>query len=95
MAHIDLDTVVARGTEQVETRMGDQTVMMSIEQGQYFALGASGQRIWELLETPVRVRDLVDQLADEYDVPREQCEADVVGFLRTLDENGLLSAKAA
>lgn len=70
--------------------MGGQTVMMSIERGKYFALEASGQRIWEMMAEPVQVSDIVDRLTAEYDVPRERCEAEVLQFLGDLKQNGLL-----
>lgn len=92
---IDLNSVVARGTDHVETRMGEQTVMMSIEQGRYFALEESGQRIWELMEEPIRVSSIVERLTEEYDVPRERCEAEVVSFLEQMRAQGLVAEEAA
>ena len=92
---IDLDTVVARGSEHVETEMGDQTVMMNISQGQYYALDQSGQRIWALMDQPIRVSDIVSKLTDEYDVERAQCETEVLAFLTELQSNGLLAVEAA
>lgn len=95
MGTIDLDSVVARGRDHVETRMGEQVVMMSIEQGRYFALEESGQRIWELMEQPVPVRDIVDRLTEEYDVPRERCETEVLSFLEQMRQQGLVAEEAA
>lgn len=91
MGSIGLDTVVSRGAGHVETRMGEQTVMMSIDQGKYFALEASGQRIWEMMDQPIRVDALIDRLTQEYDVPRERCRAEVLGFLEDLRRHGLLA----
>lgn len=91
MGSIRMDTVVARGAGHVETRMGEQTVMMSIDRGKYFALEDSGQRIWEMMDQPIRVDALIDRLTAEYDVPRDRCEADVLTFLEELRRHGLLA----
>lgn len=91
MSSIGLDTVVSRGAGHVETRMGEQTVMMSIDQGKYFALQESGQRIWELMEDPIRVDALIDRLSGEYEVSRERCRDEVLGFLEDLRQHGLLA----
>jgi len=89
MAQIGPETLIARGTEHVETQMGGQTVMMSIPRGKYFALGGTAQRIWECLAEPLTVRQIVDRLAAEYDIDAAECEAEVIAFVRELAENGL------
>jgi len=49
-----------------------------------------GTRIWELIENPIEVNSLVEQLIDEFDVSREHCEADTFEFLEQLFEKNLL-----
>ncbi len=83
-------TTVQRGGDYVEADAGEQTLMMSIAAQKYFALEGTGKRIWEMLAQPVTVESIVDSLAQEYDVPRETCEAEVRGFLDELRRNGLL-----
>jgi hypothetical protein len=91
---MDLDTVVQRGTECVEARMGEQTVMMSIAQGKYFAVEETAQRIWELIGEPTPARDLSAALQAEYDVTADQCEAELLAFLSDLKASGLISEHA-
>lgn len=90
MTDIAEDTLLRRGTAHVETRVGAQTMMMSIEQGKYYAIEASAQRIWDLIETPRTFADLVDALVAEYDVPRAQCAEDTRAFITRLCDNGLI-----
>ena len=89
MTKIGPDTVIARGTKHVETRMGDETVMMSIEQGKYFAVGSTAQRIWECLAQPTTITAIVDRLIDEYEIERTQCMSEVTVFVAHLMDNGL------
>ena len=86
---IGLETVVARGSEHVETRMAGQTVMMSIARGKYFAVDGTGQHIWECLAEPISIGQIVERLLDQYEVDRKQCEAEVMSFVGEMMENGL------
>lgn len=92
---IDLDTVVGRGGNHVETEMGGQTVMMSIAQGEYYALQATGQRIWQLLAAPMSPRALARAMSAEYEVRPETAQAEVLAFVRTMAERGLVEPVAA
>ena len=89
MPDLTTDTVIRRGSDHVETRVGDQTMMMSIAQGKYYALQATAQRIWELIEQPRSVGEITERLVAEYDIERERCAAEVRGFVDELIRNGL------
>ena len=89
MPDLTTDTVIRRGSDHVETRVGDQTMMMSIAQGKYYALEATAQRIWELIEQPRSIGEITDRLASEFEVERERCAAEVRAFVDQLIRNGL------
>ncbi|MEM0943192.1 MAG: PqqD family peptide modification chaperone [Pseudomonadota bacterium] len=82
-----------RGTTHVETSLGDKVVMMSLEQGKYFALEGTGRRIWDLLCQPQTEDDLVSALAAEYDVAPETCRADLRPFLTHMLKSGLIEER--
>jgi len=67
--------------------------MMSVENGKYYGLDDIGSRIWELIERPVKVSDLIDTLLERFDVDRETCEIDVLKFLNELNEDKILAVK--
>lgn len=81
---------VRRIEDVLDTEIDDQTVMMDIEQGSYFGLNKTATRIWAMLSEPTVIGELCDRLADEFDVPREQCEQQVGDFLENLLDRGLL-----
>lgn len=89
MSRLSLKTVVSRGSEHVETRVGDQTMMMSIAQGSYFSVDATAARIWDLIEAPVALSDVVSKLMSEYEVSEQQCSEQVLDFVEQLIANGL------
>ena len=84
---ITLDTVIKRSDELVHSDMDGETVMMSIEQSQYYGLDSVGTRIWDLIEDQMRVSDICAALMNEYDVTEQQCQQDVISFLQDMLEN--------
>ena len=91
---LELGTRVRRLDDVLVTEIDNETVMMDIEQGSYFGLNLVGSRIWALLGEPIAIGDLCDQLTEEFEVSREQCEQQVVAFLQNLLERDLLQVVA-
>lgn len=91
MTELTEASVLTRGTDFVATKVGDQTMMMSITAGRYFALAETGQRIWELLEEPRSISDIVAVMINEYNVARGDCLEQVIRFTQDLAANGLVT----
>ena len=83
-------TILSRREGLMTADMNGSAVMMDIMTGKYYNLGQVGGRIWEILEEPMTLAALVKKLTDEYDVSAEQCRTDILPFLDTLLERGLL-----
>ncbi len=83
-------TVLRRTDEHVSAPLDESLVMMDIEAGKYYLLDDVASVLWERLETPTQVADLVSELCSRYDVSSERCEADIVPFLTRLHEKGLV-----
>lgn len=81
---------VRRIDDVLDTDIDNETVMMDIDQGRYFGLNNTGTRIWALLAEPIVIGDLCDQLTEEFNVPMDQVEQEVVGFLGSLLNRGLV-----
>lgn len=90
-----LDTVVVRNSDVLGSDVGDDTVLMGIEQGSYYTLTATSRVIWERLKAPVRVRDLCAELAEAYRMPLETVEVDTIEFLDYLETQRLIERKPA
>lgn len=78
------DTVISRSETLLSNNLGDDVVMMDIEQGAYYGLEEVAARIWELTEKPVSVASICETLTAEYDVPKQKCEQEVEKFLDDL-----------
>jgi len=82
--------VIARSSELVSSDIDGEVVMMSIENGKYYGLDKVGSRIWEIIENPLSISALIEQLLLEFKVDRETCEKDVMCFLEKLDDDNML-----
>ncbi|MCI5180704.1 MAG: PqqD family protein [Candidatus Electrothrix sp. AW3_4] len=54
------------------------------------ALDEIGGTIWEMIEQPVRIKDLCMSLSNLFDVTTEDCKRDVLVYLKQLQERDLL-----
>ena len=90
MKLIDSKTIVKRNPELVSSNLDGETVMMSVESGEYFGLDSVGSRIWELIENPIEVDRVIELLLEEFEVSREECEVDTYDFLNQLLDKKLL-----
>jgi hypothetical protein len=87
---IKATTVLRRTDEHVSAPLDESLVMMDVDAGKYYLLDDVASVLWERLERPTQVADLVSELCSRYDVTSERCEADIVPFLTQLHEKGLV-----
>lgn len=91
--NISTESIVNKIEDIVASDIDDEKVMMSVEKGQYYNLDPIGSRVWELIEKPIKVSEMVDALLLKYDVDRKTCERDVLAFLEELHEYGILQVE--
>ena len=72
------------------TELPDETVLLSLERQSYFGMRATSQRIWQLLEQPRTLQQLLDTLLLEYEVDPQQCKCEVAAFMDSLWAAGLI-----
>lgn len=89
---VDLESIVRQAKEPICAEVDNEVMMMSIENGSYYALDAIGARVWELIAEPRRVVELRDLLMTEFDVDSLTCETDILGFFNKLAEENLIEA---
>ena len=88
---IELNNIVSRREDIDTTDLNGDIVMMDLEKGKYFSLNSVGSRIWELMDKPVEIKEIIDSLLEEYDISRNECEENVLEFLGKLDEANIIS----
>ena len=88
---IDLNSIVSHRKDIDTTDLDGEKVMMDLEKGQYFALNSVASRIWEVIQSPISINQVVDTLLEEYEVEREECEKSVLEFVQGLEHASLIS----
>jgi hypothetical protein len=91
---ISTDSIIQRNEGIVQAEIDGETVMMSVENGEYYGLDPVASRIWAIIETPLSVQALQEQLMNEYEVSEEQCQSDVQTFLAEMAENKVITLSA-
>jgi hypothetical protein len=86
-----LAQATAMRTPQVRVAEVDGLVaMLSVKLGKLYYLDEIGSHVWQLLEEPCPVPRLCDTLADHYGAEPAEIEHDLLVFLQTLAERGLI-----
>jgi hypothetical protein len=73
-------------------RMSDETVVVDPRTREVHLLNETGARIWDLLDTPRSLDDLVRALGEEYDGDPEALRREVTEFVAAMGGKGLVTA---
>ena len=90
MNSLSLQSVISRNPLLVSSEIDNERIMMNIKTGEYYGLDAIGNRIWTLLEKPIKISSLIEILVAEFNVSANQCESDTMEFLNLLSEKKLI-----
>ena len=81
---MDLDKSPKHGEKMLAQRIDDSTVLLSLDNGEYYALDEIGSRIWGLCDGTHSVSDIIESICAEYDAPPETIKVDVLELLEEL-----------
>lgn len=87
---ITLESVVNVAPDQISCKLDGDAAILNLKTGAYHGLNPVGAVIWGLLERPIKVRSLLDEVLAQYNVERDVCESDLIQLLRQLHERGLI-----
>ncbi len=82
--------IVSKAERVMDSTVDKEAVILGIESGQYIGLNETGTRIWELIDHPLRIVEIIDQLEMEFDAPREIIRGEVLAFLADLETKSLI-----
>ena len=85
------DSIVAASKEQVCCDLNGEVIILNLSNGTYYGLDTIGAHVWNLIQEPKIVGDLVAALLEEYDVDRNRCEQELAALLRELASEKLVS----
>lgn len=92
MNKITTNTTIQRNNEILTSDLDGEKVMMSIKFSEYYGLGKTGSFIWDNIEKPIKICDLIDLITDKFNVEKEKCYNDISPFINDLVEKELIIA---
>lgn len=95
MNSIMKDSIITVAKEQVSCDLAGDTAILDLKSGQYYGLNPVGARIWNLIQEPKTVAEVLRVIVDEYDVEAASCERDLVMLIEQLQGKGLVEIKDA
>ena len=87
---LNLNCTVQRDPDVIAAEADRDLVMVSIANGLYYGVSDVAREIWETIERPKKISDLIDDLASTYNIDRTTCEQETLSFLEDLRTEGLL-----
>ena len=88
---VRLDSVVRVNPDMLFSELEGEAVVLNLASGVYFGLNGVGARIWELLTAGKDLRGIKAALLDEFDVPADVCEADLLEVVGRMAADGLVT----
>lgn len=87
---MDGERELIRTDEHISTRLDGEEVILHSGSEKYFGLNEVGTRLWESLEEPRTIDELVVGIREEFDVSEEQSRKDVESFVADLEAADLV-----
>jgi len=76
--------------DQISRDLDGEAVILNTKTGVYCSLNQVGARIWQLIQKPAKLIELRGILIMEYNIEPEQCEREVLAFLKEMAGHSLI-----
>jgi hypothetical protein len=92
---LTLESVISRNESNfLANPVGEEIIILNMETGDYLGLNAVGASIWEQIQEPRTVQDIIDKLIAEYDIDANTCTTETLSYLVKINQLGLLKIDA-
>ena len=81
---LNVNCIVQRDPEIIAADADQDLVMVSLASGSYYGVSHVARAIWNAIEQPKKVSDLIDDLTSAYNINRSKCEEETLSFLKDL-----------
>ena len=88
-----MSAIVKLSDRLTESEMGDEIVIMRVDNGEFFSLADSAATIWRMIDGKRDRAQLVSAVAAELAVSESDIQADVDDFVTELEEAGLVAER--
>lgn len=93
MDTITAGSIVEAKSEPLAAPLAEGVVILQVEADRYYNLNELGAEIWNLIQQPLRVSEIVEKITETHEVDAAECEADVVALLQDMARARLISVR--
>lgn len=92
MTVFDMSARYSPSPDAIESRLGDETVILHLVSGTYFGLDVTGTMVWEAINSASGAThlDACNHVRASFEDVPESMEADVMAFMTRLAEHDLI-----
>ncbi len=90
MTPLSESSIISAISQQVSCALGDETLILQLETGNYFRLNQVGVALWEFMQESHTVREIYLEILARYEVDSQRWERDLYGLLKEMREAGLI-----
>jgi len=87
---LSLSTKVYKNKNIISNQIDGETVIMRIEENDYFQLDETGTYIWNIIDKPISVIEISDKIIEHFAISREQSENDMLNFINELSRKKIV-----
>ena len=88
--YADPDTLYVVSDGQITSQLGDESIILELNEGIYYGLDQIGTRVWELLQAPRSIRQICEAIRQDYDVSTDACIEAVAALVADLEARTLV-----
>jgi hypothetical protein len=87
---LGLSTVVCASRNEVSSRVGDEAAILDLDSAVYYGLNPVGARIFELLQQPRPLGEVLATVLAEYEVDESTARTDLLALVEELLDRRLV-----
>ncbi len=93
MITISNDSIIMIKNNIVSCDLDGEAAILNMNDGIYYGLDPIGAKIWNLIQKPVSINSIVDEILVEFDIDLNNCLSDTIELIEELYNNGLVEIK--
>ncbi len=93
MDAVTLSSVVEAKSEPLAAPLAGGLVILQVETDRYYNLNELGTEVWQLIQQPVTVAEIVERVTATHDVDAARCEADILALLQDMAQAQLITVR--
>lgn len=91
MNNLSINSIVQRKDDHlIVSELDNEMVMMDLKSGSYLSLNPTGCIIWNMIEEPIGINEIIEKLTNKFSVDYLTCTEETIKFLNSLAEKKAL-----